>query len=171
MVRRNLVTRYWKGIGIFVDARADVEQNVVEDVLTWGIAYWGPDGGRPIARIRDNLIFQTGACGVILERADVDAPAPGELVGNVLIRTGTDERYDSGEPYCTQRPIARHAVPDAFRVEGNLVHQARQPGDAPTQPEVDGPTLRALAGPLLRRLAAYPALSGSRALEAFGSGS
>jgi len=171
MVRRNLVTRYWKGIGIFVDARADVEQNVVEDVLTWGIAYWGPDGGRPIARIRDNLIFQTGACGVIVERADVDAPTPGELVGNVLIRTGTDTRYDSGEPYCTQRPIARHAVPGGFRVEKNLVHQARQPGDAPTEPEVDGPTLRALAGPLLRRLAGYPALSGSRALAAYGSGS
>jgi len=171
VVRHNLVTRYWKGIGVFGDAHADVEENVVEDLLTWGIAYWGGEAGRPTARIRDNVIFETGACGVIVERTDEDAVEPGELVGNVLIHTGTNERYDSGEPYCDQRPIARRAVPDAFRIEANLVHRARQPGGLPREAEVDEMTLRAGAAPLFDRLAAYRALSGSRALSAYGSGS
>lgn len=171
VVRHNLVTRYWKGIGVLGDAQADIEENVVEDVLTWGIAYWGGEAGRPSARIRQNVIFDTGACGVIVQRADQDAVEPGELVGNVLIRTGTDERYDSGEPYCDQRPIARQAVPDAFRVEANLVSGARQPGGLPIEPEVDDATLRAGAGPLFDRLAAHRALSRSRVLGAYGSGS
>jgi hypothetical protein len=171
VVRHNLVTRYWKGIGVFGDARADVEENIVEDVLTWGIAYWGGQAGRPTARIRENVVFGTGACGVMVEREDEDAVEPGELVGNVLIRTGTNTRYDSGEPYCDQRPIARHAVPDAFRIEANLVHRARQPGGLPTEPEVDDATLRARAAPLFERLAAHGALSGSRVLGAYRSGS
>ncbi len=62
VLRGNLVTRYWKGIGVFVDAKASITGNVVEDVLTWGLAYWGPDAGRPVAwiarqrRVRDRRV-------------------------------------------------------------------------------------------------------------------
>ena len=166
-LRGNLVTRYWKGIGVFADARADVEHNVVEDLLAWGIAYWGADEGRPFARIRGNVVFDTGACGVIVERRDADAAEPGELVGNVLVRTGQDERYDEGDPYCAQRPIARHAVPAAFRIEGNVIHDVRQPGSLPLDATVDRAGLRREAGALLDSLAALPHMAASRALGAY----
>jgi Right handed beta helix region len=193
-IHGTLVTRYWKGIGVFVNARAEITGNVVEDVLTWGIADWGADGGRPRATIRDNAVFGTGACGVMVDRtADADgtasgapaagrgstdtaAPAvgdtsaagPGELVGNLLVSTGRDARYDSGEPYCPQRPIARVGVPQGFLIEDNLVFDARQPGDLPREPTLDDEAFRSAASGLLKRLAASPALRASRFLQAFG---
>jgi len=184
-IRGNLVTRYWKGIGVFVDARAAISGNVVEDVLTWGIAYWGPDGGRPVARITDNAIFDTGACGVVVDRAapwvpDADAHAaihaipadgPGALVGNALVRTGQDERYDAGEPYCHQRPIALHAVPEGFTIEDNLIWSVRQPGPWPQEDTLGEADFRRAVAPLARRLAASPALRDARFVGAFGSGS
>jgi hypothetical protein len=186
VVRGNLVTRYWKGIGVFVDARAKITGNVVEDVLTWGLAYWGPDGGRPVAWIARNAVFETGACGVIVDRVApwvpaaeprADAPrmdglrgdGPGELVGNAFARTGQDERYDSGEPYCMQRPIARHAVPEGFTIADNLVWDVRQPGDAPRVDTLDAAAFRSRVAPLVEQLAAWPAVAGSRFVGAFGS--
>ena len=62
----NLVTRYWKGIGVFVDADAVVRENVVEDILTWGIAFWSAGRGAPMARIENNAIYLTGACGAMI---------------------------------------------------------------------------------------------------------
>lgn len=188
-IRGNLVTRYWKGIGVFVDARATISGNVVEDVLTWGIAYWGPDGGRPVARIADNAVFETGACGVIVDRAvpwDAGAEAhaapdatpdtipsegPGALVGNALVRTGQDERYDTGEPYCAQRPIDRHAVPSGFTIADNLVWGVRQPGSGPREDTLSAEAFRREVAPLVERLSASPALKDSRFIGAFGSGS
>jgi parallel beta-helix repeat protein len=132
-IEGNLVRRYWKGIGVFVRADADVRENIVEDILTWGIALWGPAGSTPAARIEDNAIHLTGACGVMVDRQDGDAP-PGTLVGNIVMRTGQAERYDSGEPYCWQRPIARHGVPAAFVEAGNLLWDNRQPRAAGSAP-------------------------------------
>ncbi|MCG6957163.1 MAG: right-handed parallel beta-helix repeat-containing protein [Gemmatimonadetes bacterium] len=167
-VRRTLVTRYWKGIGVFVNARAEITENIVEDVLTWGIADWGADGGHPVALIRDNAVFETGACGVLVDRAP-DAPAEsGDLVGNLFVSTGMDHRYDSGEPYCPQRPIARVAVPPGFDIEANLVFNARQPGDLPKETTLGDETFRARAADLLMRLATSPNLRASRFLGAFG---
>lgn len=170
----NRVTHYWKGIGAFVDAHVVVRENVVEDILTWGMAYWGPDGGRPRGTFTDNAIFGTGACGVIVDRA-VPAAAgtdPGELTGNVLVRTNQDERYDSGEPYCTQRPIARHAVPEGFEIRDNLIFEARQPGDAPMEPEVaNRAALLQAAGRLVTRLETHPVLRESAFLAYMRGGS
>jgi hypothetical protein len=188
VIRSNLVTRYWKGIGVFVNAQASITANVVEDVLTWGMAYWGPDGGRPVAVMDGNAVFETGACGVIVDRAapwspevhpgpprdGLDALAakgPGELVGNAIVRTGQDERYDTGEPYCWQRPIARHNVPEGFRIADNLVYDVRQPGDSiPTEDVLDAAAFARAAAPLLRQLARSPVLARSRFLGAFGDG-
>ncbi|MBI4409872.1 MAG: right-handed parallel beta-helix repeat-containing protein, partial [Gemmatimonadetes bacterium] len=180
----NLVRRYWKGIGVFVDARAEVRHNVVEDVLTWGIAYWGAGRGRAVARIRENAVFGTGACGAMLDRAsdpvgDPSAPlgagagapdAPGDFIGNAIVRTGQNARYDSGEPYCVQRPLARHAVPAGFAIERNLFHDNRQPGDAAREPELERAAFEAALAPLLNALRAYPALAGSAFLREFGGG-
>jgi hypothetical protein len=170
----NRVTHYWKGIGAFVDAQVVVRENVVEDILTWGMAYWGPDGGRPRGTFADNVVFGTGACGVIVDRAvpAAEGTDPGELTGNVLVRTNQDERYDSGEPYCTQRPIARHAVPEGFEIRDNVIFEARQPGDAPLEPEVaDREALLRAAGPLITRLETHPMLRESAFLAYVRGGS
>ncbi|HUF26150.1 MAG TPA: right-handed parallel beta-helix repeat-containing protein [Gemmatimonadaceae bacterium] len=127
-VEGNLVARYWKGIGVFVDAQATVRHNVVEDILTWGIAYWGAGEGRAVAVIEENAIHETGACGAMISRATGGEDPPGAFRRNAIVRTGQNPRYDSGEPYCTQRPIARASVPEGFEMSGNLLFDNRQPG-------------------------------------------
>jgi hypothetical protein len=160
-VERNRVTRYWKGIGAFVAADADIRENIVEDILTWGIALWGPAGARPAARIEDNIVYRTGACGVMIDRPAGGAP-PGTLLNNIVARTGQNERYDSGEPYCWQRPIARHGVPADFTERGNLLFDNRQPREAgaapPPLPELLADAFAQRARPLATRLAAHRAL-------------
>lgn len=165
----NLVTRYWKGIGVFADAQATIRYNVVEDVLTWGLAYWGAGEGRAAARMEENIVYQTGACGVMVSRQSGGDVAPGFLRSNIIVATGQDERYDSGEPYCAQRPIARADVPEGFAVEGNVLHDNRQPGDAwPLEDDLDEPAFRAALAPLLQRLSERPRLRESAFLERFG---
>lgn len=166
-IEGNLVRRYWKGIGVFVDARATVRHNIVEDIRTWGIAYWAAGDGRPVAVIEENVVYRTGACGVMLDRASPLDGDPGHLRGNLLVRTNQDPGYDSGQPYCVQRPIARHAVPEGFGVGGNVVHGARQPGDAPREPELGPAEALEAAAPLLQRLVERPALRGSTFLREF----
>jgi phosphohistidine phosphatase SixA len=169
VVERNLVRRYWKGIGAFLDADAEIRHNVVEDVLTWGLAYWGPEGSRPSAVMEENAVYITGACGASIERVPEDGPPPGRLVGNAFARTGQDPRYDSGEPYCPQRPIARTAVPAGFEIADNAVHDSRQPGDGPMEPELDRDGFRATIRPLLERLRDQPATAGSRFVREMGA--
>ncbi len=166
-VRRNRVTRYWKGIGIFVDARAEVTENVVEDIRTWGIAYWDAGKGKPVARIEGNVVCNTGACGISLTRdrpADPGDSAPGACRGNVVFLSGQNPKYDDAELYCTQRPIAVEALPLGFTVEGNALAQNRR---APTTlPDEDQPRAEFLrrALPLCQRLSALPHFADSRAL-------
>ena len=179
----NRVTRYWKGIGIFVDANATVRENVVEDVLTWGIAFWSAARGSPTARIEDNAIFLTGACGAMIAadapandttrtgRTPLGAPvsrASGSFAGNAIARSTRDQRYDSGEPYCTQRPIALEGVPPAFVVRDNMLFDNRQPGSAPQQAQLPRARFEAAVAPLVERLRAWDATSGSRFVEEFG---
>jgi hypothetical protein len=162
----NRVTHYWKGIGAFVDVEADIRENVVEDILTWGIAYWGAGEGRPVARIEGNAVYGTGACGISVDRTG-DAPAadPGHVRDNLVVATGRNEGYDSGEPYCWQRPIARHAVPEGFEIEGNLVHDVRQPGDWPLEPVLDREAFLEAAAPVLEALRRRPFTRGSAFLR------
>ncbi|MEX1186155.1 MAG: right-handed parallel beta-helix repeat-containing protein [Gemmatimonadaceae bacterium] len=163
IVERNLVTRYWKGIGVFGDARALIRHNVVEDVLTWGFAYWGAETGGPAATIEENIVYLTGACGAMIERNAPDTGvAPGRLSRNVFVRTTQAQRYDSGEPYCPQRPIARIKVPARFAVSGNLVYDVRQPGDWVQEPTSSVDELKASASSLVGRLRRSPALRSAR---------
>jgi hypothetical protein len=166
VVERNRVTRYWKGIGIFVEAEADVRENIVEDILTWGIALWGPDGATPAARIERNVVYRTGACGVMIDRPDGESD-PGTLTDNLIMRTGQNERYDSGEPYCWQRPLARHHVPAGFVERGNVLFDNRQPPAAGAAPpplaELDA--LPQAAANLLRTLGTHAAHAGAVVLR------
>ena len=121
-ISRNLVRRYWKGIGIFVDASAYVELNIVEEMLTWGIAYWDAGKGRPWAQIEGNVVYDCGACGVSITR---EAPfdslvSPGGFIGNVVVKTGQNPKYDDPGYYCYQCALAVHAAPPDFVIRDNL---------------------------------------------------
>lgn len=127
-INRNVVRRYWKGIGIFVDGHAVVQQNIVEEMLTWGIAFWDAGKGQPYAFIENNVIFDCGACGVSITR---EAPfggdeSPGGFEGNIIVKTGQNPKYDAPDYYCYQCALALHAVPERFAIGDNLFFDNRR---------------------------------------------
>ena len=177
----NRVTRYWKGIGVFVDASATIRENVVEDVLTWGIAFWSAARGAPVARISGNAVYRTGACGVMISaeappedstaRAPLGQPvsrAGGNLIGNAIARTAQDERYDDGATYCTQAPLALDGVPPAFVIRENLFFDNRQPGAASPVPQLARRDFERGIAPILDRLRAWESTRESDFVEEFG---
>ena len=130
-VKGNVLKRYWKGIGIFVDARAVVQQNIVEDMVTWGMAYWDAGKGKPWAFIENNVIYDCGACGASITR---EAPfaedeSPGAFVGNIVVKTGQNPKYDDPDHYCLQCALALQAVPEDFAIEDNLFYDNRRAAD------------------------------------------
>ena len=171
-VRRNRVTRYWKGIGVFVDARAEVQDNIVEDILTWGLAYWDAGTGKPVARFEGNIVYQTGACGISIARdreADPAAgdPEPGSCRGNVVVMACQNPKYDDGEIYCAQEAIAVAAAPEAFVIEFNARYLTRRPAGMPPPADEQSPGVFAeLASPVIARLGAIPHFADSPALMA-----
>lgn len=169
-IRGNLVRRYWKGIGGFVNAQITVEENVVEHVATWGLSLWDAGKGRPAGFFLRNVIYDTGACGASIIRENEGPPFPGRLVQNVFIMTGQDPRYDSGEPYCFQEPIARHAVPSAFSIAGNLLHGNRIADGLPAPGDVDDRAFRYRMKAIWERLQAWTALKESDFWKDFGTG-
>ena len=183
-IRRNRVTRYWKGIGLFVDARGIVKENVVEEMLTWGIAYWDAGRGKPAGEIEHNVVYDTGACGISISREEGGAPAPGFCRENVIARTGRNPRYDAPDYYCYQCPLAVHARPGDFEIRDNwLLDNRRAPGDGPAPEEgeggggirpcpggddggdLTGETFRERAGHILERLEQYESLRDSRCFD------
>lgn len=134
-VRHNLVTRYWKGIGIFVDGQATVQGNIVEDIITWGIALWGAGSGEPVGHIRDNIIYKTGACGVSIAAASTQKE-PGELRGNIITQTAQSPAYDAPDYYCAQCALAVSRKPEHFVIAGNVFYNNRRATD--DLPDHDG---------------------------------
>jgi hypothetical protein len=167
-VRGNLIRRYWKGIGVFVDARATVEDNIVEQVATWGLSLWDADQGKPQGFFRGNAVDSTGACGALIARSSAGPPEAGYLRENLFLRTGQNPKYDSGEPYCFQVAIARHAASDEFSVEGNLFLDNREAGGKVGSGDLERAAFLARAQPLLARLAAWPSLQESGLLSRLG---
>ena len=175
-VRRNRVTRYWKGIGVFVDARADVQDNVVEDILTWGLAFWDGGTGKPVAYFENNIVYRTGACGISIARdraSDPAAgdPAPGACRGNVVVLTGQNPKYDDGETYCQQRPIAIASAPPGFDIGINALHGNRWPAGTMPEDQLPGDFARRAADVVhrlgaMRHFEASPALATLRQLVA-----
>jgi hypothetical protein len=169
-IRRNRVTRYWKGIGVFVEAQALIEENVVEELLTWGIALWDAGAGRPAARIRRNVVFDTGACGISLARQRGGEPAAGFCAENIVARTGQDARYDAPEHYCAQCPIAADSLTADFAVGENWIwgnRRALLAGSNADRAAADlaDAAFTAQTASLLATLARHPATAGARCLE------
>ena len=130
----NLVKRYWKGIGIFVDANVTARNNIIEDILTWGIAYWDAERGKPVGIIENNIIYSTGACGVSITRSQ-PGPNPGHLIGNVIVKTAQNPKYDTPDYYCNQCALSISSKPDNFRIDDNQFFNNRRATE--TLPDYD----------------------------------
>jgi len=130
----NLIKRYWKGIGIFVDANVTVRNNIIEDILTWGIAYWDAERGKPVGIIENNIIYSTGACGVSITRSQ-PGPNPGHLIGNVIVKTAQNPKYDAPDYYCNQCALSISSKPDNFRIDDNQFFNNRRATE--TLPDYD----------------------------------
>lgn len=168
IVRATLIRRYWKGLGIFVDARVAAEHVIVEDIVTWGIAVWGAGDGKPIAHLRNNIVFNSGACGVsIAFRTEHDTP--GALIGHAIVRSGQNEAYDAAARYCRQCPIARASVPDEFHLENNLLFDNRRVDCEHAADDVTEEAFREAVAPLVEALMKRPALKNSSFLREFGA--
>jgi len=128
IIEENLVKRYWKGIGIFVDANVTARNNLIEDLLTWGIAYWDAGKGKPVGIIENNVIYNTGACGASITRSK-EGEDPGRFVKNLIVRTAQNPKYDSPDYYCEQCALSVMAQPDNFLIEDNLFFANRRATD------------------------------------------
>ncbi len=131
-IERTWVRRYWKGIGVFVDADVIARGNIVEEMLTWGIAVWDADRGKPRAVLERNVVYDCGACGVAITRQASYDPgeAPGRFSGNIVVHTGQNPKYDSPDAYCYQCALALHAVPEGFTIRGNTFFDNRTVADS-----------------------------------------
>ena len=127
-IERNLLRRYWKGIGVFVDADVVVYGNVVEQMRTWGINIWDAGEGRPRALVERNVVYDCGACGIAVTRESPPArdETPGRLTANIVVHTGQNPKYDSPDYYCRQCALALEAVPDGFSIRGNAFYDNRE---------------------------------------------
>lgn len=152
IVEGNLVKRYWKGIGIFVDANVTARNNLIEDILTWGIAYWDADKGKPVGIIENNIIFNTGACGASITRSQ-PGEAPGRFVNNVIVKTAQNPKYDSPDYYCEQCALSVMAQPDNFLIEDNLFFTNRRATDDLPDYDVTEDEFKDSAGLLKARIA------------------
>ena len=128
IIEENLVTRYWKGIGIFVDSNCTIRNNIVENLITWGIALWDAGKGEPVAKIENNIIYDVGACGVSITRSQA-SEEPGYLIGNIIVKAAQDSAYDSQDYYCYQCALAEHDVPINFEIRENLFFNNRRATD------------------------------------------
>jgi hypothetical protein len=124
-ISNNLVKRYWKGIGLFVDADGEIRENIIEDIVTWGIQLWDAGKGKPTGRIIGNVVYNTGACGAAITRASEDG-YPGYFKRNILTKTAQNPKYDSPDYYCYQCALALHAVPKGFVIEENYFYNNRR---------------------------------------------
>ncbi len=118
-IRNNLIRNYWKGIGVFADAQAIIQFNIIEDILAWGIALWEAGDGRANAVIHGNVIMETGACGVSIS-AGANSAAISTLSENLIIHTAQNPKYDESDYYCHQCALALHKVPKGFNMKDNV---------------------------------------------------
>jgi len=126
-ITHNLIKNYWKGIGIFVNARGVINSNFVENCLTWGISVWDAEKGQPQAFIEENIIFDTGAMGASITSSTTSDP--GFFKNNFIVKTGQDPAYDSADLYGDQCALAKHSVPEDFEISDNVYYNNRRAND------------------------------------------
>ena len=167
-LRGNLIRHYWKGVGVFEDAQVTVEENVVEHMATWGMTLWDLGSGRPSGTFRKNVVYDTGACGISINRSSSEMPPPGQLVQNAFVHTGRDRQYDSGEPYCFQKAVADHAVPENFPISANTFYLNLEGRRKPGGQDVGRETFHIQMAPLWKELEKWDILKQSDFWEQWG---
>ncbi len=123
----NYIARYWKGIGLFVDAIGIVQNNIIEDMSTWGISIWDAGKGKPQGYISNNIIYDTGAMGVAITSSTEENP--GFFKDNIIVQTAQNSTYDSPDYYGFQCALALHSAPAEFVIENNLFYNNRRAAD------------------------------------------
>lgn len=155
-IERCLVKRYWKGIGLFVDAEGVVRDNVIEDVLTWGIALWDAGKGFPYGEIMGNAVYRTGACGISVTREREGGRAGSRIVRNALVRTGGNSKYDAADYYCYQQALAVHGRTIDMTIAENHRFDNREAGDARGSEDLPEASFRAAIAPIVTQLLRSP---------------
>jgi hypothetical protein len=145
-----------------------VRENVIENLLTWGIALWDADKGRPYGEIVWNAVYQTGACGISVARGLAGGRQISRVAHNALALTGQNERYDDPELYCTQEALALHARGPAIEIGTNRFYANREPGGTPGRQDQSPEAFHRGIAPLLTRLAQRPVLRRSEFMQVYG---
>jgi hypothetical protein len=164
VVERNFVTRYWKGIGAFVSARAEIRHNIIEDVITWGISLWDAGKGDAAAAIENNAVYRAGACGASITRRAACERDLCSATNNAFVLTGLNPKYDPPDYYCRQEALAGEAVPAGFEIAGNAFHLNREAAGQPGHEDVPRAAFLRAVQPLVARLRQFPVLARSRFL-------
>ena len=159
-IEENLIRRYWKGIGIFVDAAVTARRNIVEDILAWGMAYWDAETGMPVGVIEDNVVYSTGACGISIHRA-APGPDPGHLTGNIIVRTAQNPKYDDPDYYCRQCALSISALPDGFDITDNLLFDNRRATENLPDEDISEAAFRSHVEGIKEQVLVTPLLQGS----------
>lgn len=163
----NLVTRYWKGISAIEKAHAEIEQNVVEEVGAWGISCRDDRGGAPVAFIRQNAIYMTGACGAALAQRAGEGPKPGCFTKNAVVKAGQSDTAGDAPLPCGTGALDDTAAPRGFEIRNNLFHANGEPGTTPAHPDLDEAAFRRDVQPLVDRLAKHVPLRNSQFVRAY----
>jgi hypothetical protein len=122
-IETNVIKRYNKGIGIYVNADVLVANNLIEDINIWGINMWDGDTGKPVARIEKNVVYKTGSCGIAIIRYREGGGDPGYCKDNIIVESAQNRRYDAPNKYCYQCALAVHGRPDSFLIENNIFYK------------------------------------------------
>lgn len=123
----NYITRYWKGIGFFVDASGMAQYNIIENMYTWGISLWDAGKGYPRADFNYNIIYDTGAMGASITSSTI--VEPGSFSNNIIVKTAQNPAYDSPDYYGNQCALAIQMQPEFFEIKDNIFYDNRRATD------------------------------------------
>ena len=109
-VLRNRVSGYWKGIGSFGSTRVVCKNNIVFNLLGWGIIATGTS----YMDCANNVVYQCGNCGFALWGPDVH----GRLTNNVFVKNGWREQW-----VCPRVGVWNEGNPNQFPMSNNMLWQ------------------------------------------------
>ncbi len=107
-VARNQVSNYWKGIGAFGSTRVLCYNNVVYNLLGWGIIATGT----AYMDCANNIIYQNGNCGFGLWGMDVY----GRFTNNVVVKNGWRDQW-----VCGRVGFQNYGHPNQFAISHNVL--------------------------------------------------
>lgn len=108
IVVRNQVSNYWKGIGSFGSTRVLAYNNIVYNLVGWGIIATGTS----YMDCANNIIYQNGNCGFALWGPE----AHGRLTNNVIVKNGWRDQW-----VCGRVGVQNYGHPIQFPMSYNVL--------------------------------------------------